>query len=186
MDEIFVLCQGVSLRRTGKVRSAFSVQGEDVKGILSAPLILPAARAFIKVVKEPVFFFLELPDQQDSYRTYYLDNCTKPVAEAIIKRFGELLASDGTARFGFGSNATEEEIYFEDYQEFAAYLQDPHSFAKELEDLGVKEKGDFETLWKQLSDDNVGSLSTVEIEGETVFDIPGALEQAGMYLSQEE
>ena len=112
MDEIFVLCQGVSLRRTGKVRSAFSVQGEDVKGILSAPLILPAARAFIKVVKEPVFFFLELPDQQDSYRTYYLDNCTKPVAEAIIKRFGELLASDGTARFGFGSNAAEFCIFW--------------------------------------------------------------------------
>ena len=43
-----------------------------------------------------------------------------------------------------------------------------------------------ESLWKQLSHDNVSILSTVEIEGETVFDIPGALEQAGMYLSQEE
>ncbi|WP_037344852.1 hypothetical protein [Ruminococcus sp. FC2018] len=187
MDEKFILCQGVSLRSTGQVVSAFTVQGEDVKGILSAPLILPAARAFIKSVKEPVFFFLELPAEDgESYETYYLDNCTKPVAEAIIKRFGELVANDGISRFGFGSNSTEEEIYFKDYQEFSAYLRSPQGFAAALEKLGVQEKDSFATLWQQLSDDNVGSLSPVELDGETVYDIPGALEQAGMYLSQEE
>ena len=73
----FVLCQGVSLADTGDVVSAFTVKGENIEGVLSAPLVIPAAKAFIKAVKEPVFFFIELPhENSESYDTYYLDNCT--------------------------------------------------------------------------------------------------------------
>ena len=52
----FVLCQGVSLADTGAVASAFSCCGENIEGVLSAELIIPAAKAFISTVKEPVFF----------------------------------------------------------------------------------------------------------------------------------
>lgn len=183
----FVLCQGVSLRSTGKVVSAFSVSGENISGVLSAEKLLPAAKAFIKAAAEPVFFFLELPEPDgEGFETYYLDNCTKKVAYAIIDRYGELLANDGISRFGFGSNSTDEEIYFEDYQEFTAYVKSPEKFAKSLEALGAVNKNGYATLWDQLSDDNVGCLSAVELDGETVFDIPDALSDAGMYKVKEE
>lgn len=183
----FKLCQGVSLRTTGEVASAFSVDGENLRGVLSAELIVPAANAFIEAVGEPVFFFLELPaEDSQEYEVYYLDNCTQEVAAAVIDRFGELLANDGVSRFGFGSNATDEEIYFEDYQEFSAYLKSPQKFAEKLEKLGAKHRQSFPTLWDVLSDDNVGCLSPVELDGETVFDVPDALKSAGMYKAQEE
>lgn len=187
MDNKFVLCQGVSLRTVGDVRSAFSAEGENIRGILSAELLIPAAKAFIKVIKEPIFFFIELPaETSDKYEVYYLDNCTKPVVDAIIKRYGELLANDGICRFGFGSNSTDEEIYFEDYQEFSAYVKRPEALCKALEKLGVKHGESYPTLWEQFSDDNVGCLSPVELDGESVYDIPIALEQAGMYKNQED
>lgn len=183
----FKLCQGVSLRTTGEVVSAFDMDGENLRGVLSAELIVPAADAFIDTVDEPVFFFVELPaEDSQQYEIYYLDNCTKQVAKAVIERFGELLANDGVSRFGFGCNATDEEIYFEDYQEFSAYLKSPRKLAQKLEKLGAKRKQGFSTLWDTLSDDNVGCLSPVELDGETVFDIPQALQSAGMYKAQEE
>lgn len=183
----FVLCQGVSLRSTGKVVSAFSVSGENISGVLSAEKMIPAAKAFIGAVQEPVFFFLELPEQDgEGYEVYYLDNCTRKVAYAVIERFGELLANDGVCRFGFGSNSTDEEIYFEDYQEFTAYVKSPEKLAKKLAELGAEQTDGFETLWDQLSDDNVGCLSAVELDGETVFDIPEALSDAGMYKVKED
>ena len=183
----FVLCQGVSLRSTGKVVSAFSVSGENISGVLSAEKMIPAAKAFIGAAAEPVFFFLELPEQDgEGYEVYYLDNCTRKVAYAVIERFGELLANDGVCRFGFGSNSTDEEIYFEDYQEFTAYVKSPEKLAKSLAELGAEQTDGCETLWDQLSDDNVGCLSAVELDGETVFDIPEALSDAGMYKVKED
>jgi hypothetical protein len=183
----FILCQGVSLRDTGSVRTAFRCDNGRIEGALSAEVILPAARAFIKAAKEPVFFFLELPDETgENYETYYLDNCTKKVAYAVIDRFGELLANDGVSRFGFGSNSADEEIYFEDYQEFSAYIGDMQGFAKSLEELGAEREEKPAALWDLLSDDNVGCLSPVELDGETVFDIPEALADAGMYKVKED
>lgn len=183
----FVLCQGVSLADTGDVVSAFTVKGENIEGVLSAPLVIPAAKAFIKAVKEPVFFFIELPhENSESYDTYYLDNCTKKVAGAIIDCYGEVLANDGVSRFGFGSNATEEEIYFRDYQEFSAYVKSPQTLTKSLEQLGAQKKEKFKTLWDMMNDENPGCLTVVELDGETVFDIPDALKEAGMYKFKEE
>lgn len=187
METGFILSQGVSLRHTNDVHSAFSISGSDIRGVLSAELIVPAAKAFIKAAKEPVFFFLELPiEDSEEYEVYYLDNCTKQVAYAVLERFGEMLAADGASRFGFGSNAADEEVYFEDYQEFSACLSSPKAFADSLEKLGVKRSDSFPTLWDQLSDDNVGCLCAVELDGESVFDIPQALADAGMYRSEEE
>lgn len=183
----FVLCQGVSLRSTQDVKPAFLVQGNDLRGVLSAQQIIPVAEAFIEYVTEPVFFFVELAAQvQEEFETYYLDNCTKEVAMAVLKSYGELLANDGLSRFGFGSNSTDEELYFEDYQGFSAFVKDPEGFAKRLEKLGVQRRKSVKTLWDVLSDDNVGCLSAVELDGETVFDIPVLLKEAGMYRYQEE
>lgn len=183
----FILCQGVSLRDTADAGSAFRCENGGIRGVLSAEMILPAAKAFIKAAQDPVFFFLELPDESgEKYGTYYLDNCTKKVAYAVIERFGELLANDGVSRFGFGSNSADEEIYFEDYQEFSAYIGDKEGFAKSLEALGAVHKEKFTTLWEVLSDDNMGCLSPVEIDGETVFDIPEVLAGAGMYKVKED
>lgn len=182
----FLLCQGVSAAGCEGLTSSFKISGEDISGLLSAELIADCALGFIDIIDEPVFFFLELAvEDSEDYDLYYLDNCTKEVARAVMERYGQLLVNDGLSRFGFGSNKTGEEVYFTDYQEFTMYTKKPAKAAKMLKELGLAETDEPDSIWDMLSDDNVGSLSAVESEGETVFDIPEALEDAGMYKAQQ-
>jgi len=141
----------------------------------------------IEKLAEPIFFFLELPDsERDGYKTYYLDNCTKEVALAIMKRYGTVLVNDGVSRFGFGSHKNDEEIYFTDYQEFQIYSRNPKKLEKLFDRLGIDVVGEDEvvTLWDLINEDNAGCISCVEADGETVFDIPENLKSEGMYEAE--
>ncbi len=187
MGKEFSLCQGVYAEGTEGLKSSYRLLEQGAEGLLSADAIADCARGFIKMIAEPVFFFLELPEDMDGdgkYSLYYLDNCTKAVAEAIMKRYGELLVNDGAARFGFGSNKTDEEIYFTDYQEFSIYTKRTAAMEKLLASVGAVKTDKPDSIWELLSEENQGSLSVVEIEGETVFDIPDNLKQAGMYKAE--
>lgn len=182
----FNLCQGVSAPHADKLESGYKQEGDSFTGLISAELIARMAEGFIALADEPVFFLLELPrPDSEEYDIYYLDNCTKEVARAVMKRYGELLVHDGLSRFGFGSNKTNEEVYFMDYQEFMLYTPKTGKAKKLLKDLGIPETDKPRSMWDSFSDEEQGSLSAVELEGETVFDIPEALEDAGMYPAEE-
>ncbi len=188
MDNKFQLCQGVDVDIPSDLGSYIVKEPEGFTGSLSAELIPKAVNAFLEAVPEPVFFFIELPEDVDDYALYYLDNCTREVAFAVMKRFGDLLVQDGVSRFGFGSNKTGDELYFKDYQEFMLYSQKPALYHTALSELGAvmtddREKAVF--LGDLISKKNEGTLTAVELNGETVFDIPEALENAGMYRSAE-
>lgn len=181
----FQLCEGVSAAGCEGLKSSFKAGSQDINGLLSAELIEKCALGFIDIISEPVFFFLELPvENSDEYELYYLDNCTKEVARAIMKRYGQLLVNDGASRFGFGSNKSGDEVYFTDFQEFSMYTAEIKKAKSMLTSLGLTEMQTPDSIWRLLSDENEGSLSVVEIEGETVFDIPEALEDAGMYKAK--
>ena len=188
MENEFQLCQGVNVDNTDKLCSVIVTEKDGFTGSLSAELIAPAVKAFLDKVPEPVFFFLELPEDIDDYALYYLDNCTREVAYAVMKRFGELLVQDGVSRFGFGSNKTGDELYFKDYQEFMLYSETPDLYSEGLKKLGTKicdKRDDAVFLGDLISKKNEGVLTEVELNGETVFDIPEALEEAGMYRSEQ-
>lgn len=182
MENKFTLCQGVSVGGTEKLYSCYEQTDGGISGLLSGDVIGECAKGFIKLIPEPVFFFLELPcGDGEEYEVYYLDNCTKEVAYAIMERYGELLVNDGVSRFGFGSHKTDEEIYFTDYQEFMIYSPQTVKIQKLMNTLGAERMDKALSVWDLLDDDNTGSLSVVEAEGETVFDIPENLKSAGMY-----
>lgn len=182
----FQICQGVNAPDCDKLESGYKTEGSSINGILSAELMGRLAEGFIDLIDAPVFFLLELPrEDSEGYDIYYLDNCTKEVAHAIMERYGELLIQDGLSRFGFGSNSSEEELYFMDYQEFMIYTSKTQEAQKLLEGLGVKKIPKPDSMWEHFSEDEPGSLSSVEVEGETVYDIPDALEEAGMYKYEE-
>lgn len=188
MKNEFCLCQGVSVKGAEALSSCYYAEGENICGVLSCELMSKTACGFIEKLAEPIFFFLELPDGEndDSFRTYYLDNCTKEVALAIMKRYGSLLINDGPSRFGFGSHKTDEEIYFTEYQEFQIYSKNPRKLDKLFERLGVEkcEKNEFTSLWDLIGEDNAGYLSCVEADGETVYDIVENLKREGMYAAE--
>ncbi|MBO5447864.1 MAG: hypothetical protein J5994_00925 [Ruminococcus sp.] len=195
MGTEFRLCQGVDAENLQGIRSAYCLCDNRISAVLSAELLLPAAEKAVKLLKAPLFFFLELPctEQEEKklrksnsdplhYNVYYLDGCTADVAAAILKRYGELLVSDGISRFGFGSHETGEEIYFLYYQEVCVY-GDPSRYEGIFKDLGASRENKLVTLWDNFSQETPGSRICVEVDGETVYDIRENLEPEGMYLA---
>ena len=188
--DVFELCQGVEVTAEPQVSPSYSqeAQGQFTRftGLLSAGQLAPLAEGVIKLLPGPVFFFLELPAEGDgdSYDTWYLDNCTTPVALAIMDRFGELLCQDGPSRFGFGSHKTGEELYLTEYQEFTLFTACPKEAEALLSSLGAKKQAKADSLWELLDQEHPGCLRTVELEGETVYDIPQLLENAGIYKAE--
>ena len=195
----FELIQGVNLggECLNGIVSAYTVYDDGtVDSVLSAELIRPLLERGVKLLPEPHFFFIELPctaDEEKKLRhseddpahcnVYYLDGCTEPVSQAIIDRYGELLINDGLARFGFGSNSTDEEIYVLDYQQVRVYADDGR-FISLFEELGVPRTDSLKTFWDNFSPENVGISAAVEIEGECCADIPAALRSEGMYFAE--
>ncbi len=192
----FELVQGVGAENIDGVHSAYSVLENQITAVLGAELFEPVISAVINKLPEPVFFFLELPCSDDEekklrksksdpfhYNVYYLDGCTIPVARAIMKRYGELLINDGMSRFGFGSHESGAEIYCLNYQNIAIFGN-----VKDYEPIFKKLKIPFEkehkTLWDNFTNETPGSIAVVEINGETVYDIPELLKGEGMYLAQ--
>ncbi|MBR6874452.1 MAG: hypothetical protein IKN17_13185 [Ruminococcus sp.] len=195
----FETIQGVVLGKAALegVRSAYA-PGEkgNIDSVLSAELIEPFLNGAVKLLPEPHFFFMELPCTEDEekelrrsdrdplhYKVYYLDGCTASVTEAIIKRYGQLLINDGLTRFGFGSNASNEEIYVLDYQQIQVYAEDDR-FASVYKKLGVPETDSVKTVWENFSKENVGVSMAVEIEGENCGCIVENLTPEGMYLAE--
>lgn len=137
----------------------------------------------LRLLPEPIFFFIETPSDNDGSRTYYLDNCTRPVAQAILKRYGGILYNDGVIRWGFGSHKTEEEVYMQDYQTVSGYAK-----SRELKNLpknlGYKENPSAKLTWDIISAENPGECVNVESDGETYEEMVSNLTEVGMYADE--
>ncbi len=162
--------------RVSKDRIVFSLSAEDYPGFFKKAALL---------LSEPVFFFVEIPADNDLYRTYYLDNCTLPVASAILKRYGGILFNDGVIRWGFGSHKTDEEIYMREYQTAEIYFKSAERFTALLSSIGYENDPKGKTLWDVLSDKNGGECSSVEYDDETYMDMVNNLIDVGMYSADD-
>lgn len=188
----FKLTAGVDVQLPDGFCSAYEENENGFGAVLSAEKLLPLVRGFVDILAEPVFFFVELPknveDEDGGFErdVYYLDNCTLPVARAVIKRYGDLLVQDGISCFGFGSHATNEEVYCQSYQQISLYCPENKQKAKALlEGLDVKQTDKLVTMWDSFSEDTPGTSIRIELNGENVFDIPENLKSEGMYKYQQ-
>ncbi|WP_028509026.1 hypothetical protein [Ruminococcus sp. NK3A76] len=188
-NEKFQLINGVDVELDDSVISAYTENDSGFEAVVSAEKIPQLVGSFIGLLDEPVFFFLELPknaDEEDTgYDIYYLDNCTIPVAKAIMKRYGELLVQDGISRFGFGSHSSNDEIYVMDYQQISIYCPEKRKTAALLSDLSIKKVNKLRTMWEGFSEETPGISLRVDVNGENVFDIVENLKSEGMYKAED-
>lgn len=143
---------------------------------VSARLLLPFTRTGIFYPGIPV-------EGEDAYDIYYVDGCTRPVLQAIVSRYGNLLSEDGDVRFGFSSHESEEQVYVGDLKTVQVYTASPQTVQKLLEKYEIPEEPGCLKLWDILSDENPCELIHVEVEEENIFDLPELLSEAGIYFS---
>lgn len=188
--EKFILKDGIFLSDVSGCESEFSVDGENIVASLSYEHLKSLTEKAVKKLKAPIFFFAEVPCSEDEEKSfggglhksiYYLDNCTTDVGLAIIKRYGDLLFSDGLLQFGFGSHVDSSEIFHQKYQVVSIYSPEIEKFEGILNGEGIKKVSEVNSLWGKISPENPGECVLVEANGETIYDMIANLTDAGLY-----
>ena len=185
---IFCAEQGIRISDLRGVHCAYEVLKNESGWIFTVVLDAPRIPAFLQdyccLLPEPGYFTLELPvEGEDAYDIYYVDGCTRPVLQAIVSRYGNLLSEDGDVRFGFSSHESEEQVYVGDLKTVQVYTASPQTVQKLLEKYEIPEEPGCLKLWDILSDENPCELIHVEVEEENIFDLPELLSEAGIYFS---
>ena len=180
----FKLIAGVAIPDTTKLKREYKQSRGRLYLTLSAEDYPAFWRESVKLLGEGVFFFVEIPDDNDQTRLYYLDNCTASVAQAILKRYSSVLYSDGVIKFGFGSHSTEDEIYMMDYQTLSIYSQNLAPYEELLEKMGYLKNKNALLAWDILSEDNAGECTCIEADDESYVDMINNLIDVGMYPAQ--
>lgn len=188
MSDNFTLAQGYQIPSTNDVHEAYHIKENNILCNISSENLYTTLNELINHLSGSLFFFMEIPSDKedadkDSKDVYYLDNCTTEVILAILKRYGDILLNDGIVEFGFGSLDNNDEIYVMKYKVTSIYSENIKKYAKCLDRLNFKKEDTIITVWDIFSDDNTGICTTVECEGENLFDIIENLEEVGMYFS---
>ncbi len=187
-DGVFRVAQGIRIPDIQGIHSAYELKKNEEEWLFTIVLDAPRIPAFLQdyceILPEPGYFTLELPAKKENvYDIYYVDGCTRPVLQAIVKRYGDLLAEDGYVRFGFAAHDTPEQIYVSDLKTIQIYTLFPGLVKNLLEKYGILEEKTCKKLWDILSDQNPCELIHLEVEEESIFDLPELLSDAGIYLA---
>lgn len=177
----FNLIAGVAIADTSELKKEYKETKGRIYLSLSAEDYPKFWRECVKVLGDGIFFFIEIPDDNDDTRLYYLDNCTQSVGQAILKRYGSILFADGIIRYGFGSHTKDDEIYMSDYQTVSIYSQELEKYAAVVEKLGYTKNKNATLTWDILSDKNPGEVTCIEADDESYIDLINNLIDIGMY-----
>lgn len=187
-ENLFSVAQGIRIPHVQGIHSAYELEKNENGWLFTIVLDAPQIPRFLwdycEILPEPGYFTLELPtEEEDVHDIYYVDGCTRPVLQAIAKRYGDLLTADGYVRFGFSAHEAPEQLYVSDLKTLQIYTADWELVKRLLEKYGVPQEKRCKKLWDILSDENPCELIHVEVEEESIFDLPELLADAGIYLA---
>lgn len=187
-EKAFRAAEGIRIPHIEGIHPAYEAEkiqdGWRFTVVLDAPEIPRFLWDYCQLLPEPGYFTLELPAQgEEVYDIYYVDGCTRPVLQAIAKRYGDLLTADGFVRFGFAAHEAPEQLYVSDLKTMQIYGRREEPIRALLKKYGVAEEKPCKKLWDILSEQNPCELIHVEVEEESVFDLPQLLADAGIYLA---
>ena len=151
---------------------------------------------FIDMHNEPLFFFLELPSKTPEgfkeglvnkmYKdVYYLDGCDQQDARNILNEAGDVLCNDGLSSFGFGCLEGEDEIMFDHLNLVRFIAQDIKQYEALMKKYKIEKVDDLYTVGQAFDREHPGDFMRYEVDGFSVFDIPAALKEYGMYLAEQ-
>lgn len=196
MKNEFSLAPGYEIDDVSAILQGYHISGNNITISINFEKIFKLVYDCIQVLGESVFFFIEIPNQENNdeqendssdikfYKDiYYLDNCTLEVAVAIMKRYGDLLINDGIVQFGFGSHINNDEIYIKKYNLINIYATDPNKYKSILDKNEILELNNLITAWDVINENNPGRMTSVDFNSETIYTVIDNLTDAGLYYS---
>lgn len=164
---------------------------------VNADKIETVIRDYILMHDDPMFFFLELPTNQndeDMLRkndgdprhidVYYIDGMDKKSAALLFSRYSRLLVNDGMSRFGFGVHGQAAEIMRDKYNVVTLLANNIEKYTGIFNSHGIPLSEKCVTAWDTFSYEFPGVSKSVTVNGKTVYDLPDELSRIGMYFAE--
>ena len=175
-----------------KLFEGYKIESDRITSNVNADKLTELCRRFIAEHPEALYFILELPTKEEDEKeagklhtdVYYIDNCSKMEALAIIERYADMLVNDGMCSFGFGGHQSHDEITVGKYNVVTGFSSDLARLAHIFELAGVKENQELLTAWKTFTEESPGESTVVEANGLSVYDLPELFLSWGMYFKE--
>lgn len=148
-------------------------------------------------VASPSFLILEHPTHRDkeeelrksdSYPfhkdVHYMDDMDFDVFKSVWSKCSKHCLDDGSTTFGFGSHGGYDEIFVSKYKILYIYATEPKKYENVLHQFGISKVEHLKTVWDNFTEDNPGSISTIEIGGKRIFELVEELKQDGLYFHE--
>lgn len=192
------LVEGHKISDPGQLSEGYEIIDEvSLLANVNAEKILDVFQHFIVIHDEQLFFILELPVNSDREEpivlgivrelhkdVYYIDGCSRDECLVLMDRYGELLINDGISKFGFGGHESQDEIMLDKYNLVNIYSQHIEEYEDFFEPHEVEKVDNLVTAWDTFSQDTPGQSERYDFNGKTVFDLPEALKEWGIYLAE--
>ncbi len=191
------LKQGCAVPFPEKLFEQYEVSDTCITANVNASKVMDMMKQFIENHKEEyLFFILEIPTNlNDEPKTedgnvedlsedvYFIDGLDYDNALGALNSLGNFLIKDGLNTFGFGGHDSNEEILFGKYNVMTIFTKKPEKYEKFFEEFSVERTDNLVTAWNTFDSEHFGECRRhVGKEGKTIFDIPEAFKENGMYF----
>lgn len=184
-----------------KLFEEYEVTESAIYANVNASKVLDMMKRFIDVHDEPLFFVLEIPCKEEDGITeskelvnvgenndvYFIDGLNTEQAKQCLDSLGGFLVKDGMNSFGIGGHESHEEILFGKYNVMTIYTKSPEQYRGLMSSFGIEITESLVTAWDTFDYSHPGecALYVSEKTGKTIYDIPDAYKDFGMYLYEE-
>ena len=181
-----------------KLFEGYEVRDTAIYANVNASKILDMMKHFIEMHKEPLFFILELPckiedgitaeksivNANEDYDVYFIDGLDAQQAQKCMDVLGDFLVKDGMNTFGVGGHESQEEILFGKYNVMTIYTENAEAYFSFFNRFGIQKNDKLITAWDTFDAEHPGECIRYVSEetGKTIYDIPEAYKEYGMYL----
>lgn len=179
-----------------KVIESYKKREKSIIANISDGNLEEVIRLFIDYIKEPCFFFIEVPlNEMDEKKLrkkdtdpfhqveYFIDNIDKATCFSILNKHGEGLINDGLISFGFASHSTNDEIYIQKYNVVHFYSDSNlNDIENILNNKGIYETTTFITAWDTFTDSHPGK--SVRCDNFDTNEFIKEYEELGIYPSR--
>lgn len=176
----------------------YEPQENRILANVNASKAIDMMREFIAMHDEPLFFILELPgknydgtteskvisNEPNDIDVYFIDKMDAKQANDVLNAIGNFLVRDGLNTFGIGGHFSKEEILYERYSVMVIYAKDCEKYSSFFSKFDIERVENLVTAWETFDRENSGEcrLLVSEKSGKTVYDIPEAYKDYGMYF----